>query len=403
MARPGTHVQTLLPPSSHTHAHRRSSALIGAHLPSSTLICLHRRSSALIGAHLPSSALICPHLPSSSLHTPPFPLRPAHPPTPPPAHPPTPAGAGMRCTLATGHDGEREDQPGQPALLRLLHHCPEFWEHANFCLSRILHHFSSLAPSSPPPILPFSPPPLLPSSIFSFFPSSPSSPPSLLPSSHPPLFPSSPFSLTSSLCPPLPSSSNSPPPPLFLATFSPFLFISPPPFPPFPLLPFHPLPRSPPPRPPHQNDTCESIATLFSLTASCPDPSQPCATDLLRLNPGLDCSITTATTTTSTTTSTSSTLPTGLSICLERATPLMPMCEEAVVVESAGNATCAAVLAGMKPALSALELYRMNPGIFCHRLLPPSKDTGFPGSEVQGVGWKVWWGGLGWGVRYGRL
>ncbi|CAI7841126.1 unnamed protein product, partial [Closterium sp. NIES-53] len=130
-----------------------------------------------------------------------------------------------------------------------------------------------------------------------------------------------------------------------------------------------------------QNDTCESIATLFSLTASCPDPSQPCATDLLRLNPGLDCSITTATTTTSTTTSTSSTLPTGLSICLERATPLMPMCEEAVVVESAGNATCAAVLAGMKPALSALELYRMNPGIFCHRLLPPSKDTGFPGSE----------------------
>ncbi|CAI5974015.1 unnamed protein product, partial [Closterium sp. NIES-64] len=140
-----------------------------------------------------------------------------------------------------------------------------------------------------------------------------------------------------------------------------------------------------------QNDTCESIAALFSLTASCPDPSQPCTTDLLRLNPGLDCSITAATTTTTTPTtplggSSSSepdkSLPTGLSICVERATALLAVCGETVTVESVGNATCAAVLAGMKPPLSALELYRMNPGIYCHRLLPPSIESGFPGSEI---------------------
>ncbi|CAI5974009.1 unnamed protein product [Closterium sp. NIES-64] len=116
-----------------------------------------------------------------------------------------------------------------------------------------------------------------------------------------------------------------------------------------------------------QNDTCESIAALFSLTASCPDPSQPCTTDLLRLNPGLDCSITK--------------LPTSLSMCLEWATPLMPMCKESIMVESAGNVTCALLVAGRQPPLSALELYRMNLGIYCHRLLPPSTDSGFPGSE----------------------
>ncbi|CAI5465042.1 unnamed protein product [Closterium sp. Yama58-4] len=149
-----------------------------------------------------------------------------------------------------------------------------------------------------------------------------------------------------------------------------------------------------------QNDTCESIASLFSLTSSCPDPSQPCTTDLLRLNPGLDCSITTAATTTTKTPTTpldgggggssssssssdpDKSLPTGLSICVERATALLPVCGETVTVESVGNASCAAVLAGMDPPLSALELYRMNPGIYCHRLLPPSVESGFPGSEI---------------------
>ncbi|CAI6005639.1 unnamed protein product [Closterium sp. NIES-65] len=164
------------------------------------------------------------------------------------------------------------------------------------------------------------------------------------------------------------------PPLLPLITISfPFLFISllpsPLSLPSFPFFPFLPFPPFPP-HAPHQNDTCESIAALFSLTASCPDPSQPCTTDLLRLNPGLDCSITK--------------LPTSLSMCLEWATPLMPMCKESIMVESAGNVTCALLVAGRQPPLSALELYRMNLGIYCHRLLPPSTDSGFPGSEVCG-------------------
>ncbi|CAI6005636.1 unnamed protein product [Closterium sp. NIES-65] len=121
-----------------------------------------------------------------------------------------------------------------------------------------------------------------------------------------------------------------------------------------------------------QNDTCESIAANFSLTASCLDPSQPCTTDLLSLNPGLDCS----------SSSSNYPLPTGLSICVKRSTPMVPLCRETVRVQGARSVTCASLLAKVKFPPSALELYRMNPGIYCHRLLPPSKDSGFPGSEV---------------------
>ncbi|CAI5974005.1 unnamed protein product [Closterium sp. NIES-64] len=120
------------------------------------------------------------------------------------------------------------------------------------------------------------------------------------------------------------------------------------------------------------NDTCESIAANFSLTASCLDPSQPCTTDLLSLNPGLDCS----------SSSSNYPLPTGLSICVKRSTPMVPLCRETVRVQGARSVTCASLLAKVKFPPSALELYRMNPGIYCHRLLPPSKDSGFPGSEV---------------------
>ncbi|GJP51864.1 hypothetical protein CLOM_g10993 [Closterium sp. NIES-68] len=123
-----------------------------------------------------------------------------------------------------------------------------------------------------------------------------------------------------------------------------------------------------------QSETCESIATAFNLTSasSCPDPDQPCAAALLLLNPGLDCDADPS----------GKDLPAGLSVCVERGTANVPVCGRTVVVESAENATCASLLAGLKPPLNPAELYRMNPGIYCDQLLPPSKDSGFPGSEI---------------------
>ncbi|CAI5938885.1 unnamed protein product [Closterium sp. NIES-65] len=39
-----------------------------------------------------------------------------------------------------------------------------------------------------------------------------------------------------------------------------------------------------------EGDTCESLATYFSLTAGCSTPTAPCAAAFAALNPGLDCS-----------------------------------------------------------------------------------------------------------------
>ncbi|CAI5460015.1 unnamed protein product [Closterium sp. Yama58-4] len=95
------------------------------------------------------------------------------------------------------------------------------------------------------------------------------------------------------------------------------------------------LAHSPPFSPPllfslpsSQGDTCESLATYFSLTAGCPTPTEPCAAAFQALNPGLDCS------------SSSGELPGSQAVCVERraesaAALLIPVCSHFYLVQAA--------------------------------------------------------------------
>ncbi|CAI5483661.1 unnamed protein product [Closterium sp. Yama58-4] len=115
-----------------------------------------------------------------------------------------------------------------------------------------------------------------------------------------------------------------------------------------------------------QGDTCESLATYFSLTVGCPTPTEPCAAAFQALNPGLDCS------------SSSGELPGSQAVCVERraesaAALLIPVCSQFYLVQA--GETCDQIRSVPSPPLSPIDFFRLNPGIKCSRLVPKT-DVG---------------------------
>ncbi|CAI5499511.1 unnamed protein product [Closterium sp. Naga37s-1] len=108
-----------------------------------------------------------------------------------------------------------------------------------------------------------------------------------------------------------------------------------------------------------QGDTCESLATYFSLTAGCPTPTEPCAAAFQALNPGLDSSD-----------DSNGVLLPSQAVCVERraesaAALLIPVCSQFYLVQA--GETCDQIRPS--PPLSPLEFFRLNPGIKCSRLV----------------------------------
>ncbi|CAI5498243.1 unnamed protein product [Closterium sp. Naga37s-1] len=106
-----------------------------------------------------------------------------------------------------------------------------------------------------------------------------------------------------------------------------------------------------------QGDTCETLATYFSLASTCPSPE--CTAAFQVLNPGVDCG------------TTSSELPPNQAVCVERRAEmagLVALCSQYYFVESAE--TCESIRNVPDPPLSRVDFYRLNPGIKCSRLVP---------------------------------
>ncbi|CAI5499536.1 unnamed protein product [Closterium sp. Naga37s-1] len=121
-----------------------------------------------------------------------------------------------------------------------------------------------------------------------------------------------------------------------------------------------------------QGDTCESLATYFSITAGCPTPTEPCAEAFQALNPGLDCS------------GSGELLP-SQAVCVERraesaAALLIPVCSQFYLVQA--GETCDQIRSVPSPPLSPLEFFRLNPGIKCSRLVPKTDVGSLTGFEV---------------------
>ncbi|CAI5966524.1 unnamed protein product [Closterium sp. NIES-64] len=120
-----------------------------------------------------------------------------------------------------------------------------------------------------------------------------------------------------------------------------------------------------------QGDTCESLASYFSLTIGCPNPSEPCAAAFQALNPGLDCSG-------------SLELVGSQAVCVERraesaAALLIPVCSQFYLVKA--GETCDQIRSVPSPPLSPLEFFRLNPGIKCSRLVPKTDVRSLTGFE----------------------
>ncbi|CAI5977929.1 unnamed protein product [Closterium sp. NIES-65] len=120
-----------------------------------------------------------------------------------------------------------------------------------------------------------------------------------------------------------------------------------------------------------EGDTCESLATYFSLTAGCPTPTEPCAAAFQALNPGLDCSG-------------SGELVGSQAVCVERraesaAALLIPVCSQFYLVQA--GETCDQIRSVPSPPLSPLEFFRLNPGIKCSRLVPKTDVGSLTGFE----------------------
>ncbi|CAI5484690.1 unnamed protein product [Closterium sp. Yama58-4] len=144
----------------------------------------------------------------------------------------------------------------------------------------------------------------------------------------------------------------------------------------FPLLPRSHPPPSPFSLPSPQGDTCESLATYFSLTTGCPTPTARCAAAFQALNPGLDCSGGA---------SSSGQLPPSQAVCVERraesaAALLIPVCSQFYLVQA--GETCEQIRSAPSPPLSPIEFFRLNPGIKCSRLVPKTDVGSLTGFEV---------------------
>ncbi|CAI5983507.1 unnamed protein product [Closterium sp. NIES-64] len=192
------------------------------------------------------------------------------------------------------------------------------------------------------------------------------------------LHPTNPFHFSLSPCPP--SFLYDPLHPISLPTPNPniraLLFpvpCSPPALPPVPLSSFIALPSLSLPSP--QGDTCESLASYFSLYSDdCPTPTEPCAEAFQALNPGLDCA------------SSSGELVGSQAVCVERraesaAALLIPVCSQFYLVQA--RETCDQIRSVPSPPLSPLEFFRLNPGIKCSRLVPKTDVGSLTGFEVS--------------------
>lgn len=105
-----------------------------------------------------------------------------------------------------------------------------------------------------------------------------------------------------------------------------------------------------------QQDTCDSIASLFGLDN---------ATDLVSLNPALRCE----------------SLSPGLQICAARGDPYqLPVCTTFHSVLD--GETCTSIMAAEDPPLTPFAFFSMNPGIMCDNLLPTQAGDGMPGQAV---------------------
>ncbi|CAI5484432.1 unnamed protein product [Closterium sp. Yama58-4] len=141
---------------------------------------------------------------------------------------------------------------------------------------------------------------------------------------------------------------------------------------PFPAL--HPPPSLPTPCPlpsslSPQGDTCEALATYFSLASTC--PSAECTAAFQALNPGVDC------------TANSGQLPSSQAVCVERRAEMagvVALCSQYYYVESAE--TCESIRNVPDPPLSRVDFYRLNPGIKCSRLVPKTDVGSFTGFEA---------------------
>ncbi|CAI5499509.1 unnamed protein product [Closterium sp. Naga37s-1] len=124
-----------------------------------------------------------------------------------------------------------------------------------------------------------------------------------------------------------------------------------------------------------EGDTCESLATYFSLTAGCPTPTEPCAAAFQALNPGLDCSG-----------DSNGVLLPSQAVCVERraesaAALLIPVCSQFYLVQA--GETCNQIRSVPSPPLSPLEFFRLNPGIKCSRLVPKTDVGSITGFETM--------------------
>ncbi|CAI5977940.1 unnamed protein product [Closterium sp. NIES-65] len=118
--------------------------------------------------------------------------------------------------------------------------------------------------------------------------------------------------------------------------------------------------------------TSQSLASYFSLTIGCPNPSEPCAAAFQALNPGLDCSG-------------SLELVGSQAVCVERraesaAALLIPVCSQFYLVKA--GETCDQIRSVPSPPLSPLEFFRLNPGIKCSRLVPKTDVRSLTGFEA---------------------
>eukprot|EP00475_Leptophrys_vorax_P002253 TRINITY_DN11274_c0_g1_i8.p1 TRINITY_DN11274_c0_g1~~TRINITY_DN11274_c0_g1_i8.p1 ORF type:complete len:332 (+),score=6.12 TRINITY_DN11274_c0_g1_i8:97-996(+) len=115
-------------------------------------------------------------------------------------------------------------------------------------------------------------------------------------------------------------------------------------------------------------ETCSSLATYFVLTDGCPTAGQPCSQAFQALNPGIDCS---------------ASLPLNQAVCVERSkdkAKLIPVCSQYYLVQS--GETCESMRNVPNPPLSAVDFFRLNPGIKCNRLIPNTDVAAFTGFEA---------------------
>ncbi|CAI5465029.1 unnamed protein product [Closterium sp. Yama58-4] len=118
-----------------------------------------------------------------------------------------------------------------------------------------------------------------------------------------------------------------------------------------------------------EGDTCEALATYFSLASTC--PSSECTAAFQALNPGVDC------------TANSAKLPPSQAVCVERRAEMVgvvALCSQYYYVESAE--TCESIRNVPDPPLSHVDFYRLNPGIKCSRLVPKTDVGTFTGFEA---------------------